>query len=86
MSGPLATSPEAQCAEAERRLQEYVDRVLTATEIRAIESHLAVCDSCARCYRLETEMRAQVRRVCSEPCPEAVKVRLRSLCTECDCE
>jgi len=86
MSAPIAPTPQAHCAEAERRLQEYVDRALTATEIRAIEAHLADCDRCARCYRLETEMRAQVRRVCSEPCPESLKVRLRSLCVECDCE
>jgi anti-sigma factor (TIGR02949 family) len=73
------------CAEAELKLQAYVDRALTEAEVRAIEEHLATCGYCARCYRLETEMRATVRRLCSEPCPESLKVRLRNLCAECDC-
>ena len=74
------------CAEAEIKLQAYVDRVLTVEEVRAVEAHLAACTYCARCYRLETEMRATVRRLCSEPCPESLKTRLRNLCAECDCE
>jgi anti-sigma factor (TIGR02949 family) len=74
------------CREAEERLQAYVDRALTAVEVEAIEAHLAVCPPCARCYRLETHMRESMRRAGDEPCPEALKVRLRNLCAECDCE
>ena len=79
-------SPKVACAEAEERLQAYVDRALTAVEVVAIEAHLAVCAPCARCYRLETQMRESMRRAGDEPCPEALKVRLRNLCAECDCE
>jgi len=74
------------CAEAEQFLQAYADRVLTIDEIHAVERHLAVCPHCARCYQFETEVRAQLKRVCDEPCPESLKVRLRNLCAECDCE
>jgi anti-sigma factor (TIGR02949 family) len=77
---------DVACATAEARLQYYVDRQLTATEVAEVEAHLAVCPSCARCYRLESEIRASLKRLCSEPCPESLKVRLRNLCAECDCE
>jgi anti-sigma factor (TIGR02949 family) len=74
------------CAEAEQRLQAYVDRALTPEEVAGIEAHLAVCPPCARCYKLETQMRENMRRIGDEPCPESLKVRLRNLCAECDCE
>src|SRR3712207_7078071 len=56
--------PQLACREAERRLQEYVDRQLTTTEIRAIEEHLAVCARCADCYRFEVEVRTYVKQAC----------------------
>jgi anti-sigma factor (TIGR02949 family) len=74
------------CADAETRLQSYVDRVLTPTEVGEIEAHLAACPSCARCYQLEQDIRAQLKAACSEPCPESLKMRLRNLCAECDCD
>ncbi len=77
---------EAGCRKAERALQAYVDRSLSAADIREIESHLEVCEHCAQCYRFESEVRAVVRRALDEPCPERLKVRLRNLCAECDCE
>lgn len=78
---------DRSCLEAERRLQEYVDRVLTAAEIAEIEAHLAVCERCARCYRFESEVRTLVRLAATEECcPETLKLRLRNLCAECDCD
>lgn len=82
----MSAIPHPGCVEAERKLQGYVDRVLSAAEIAAIEAHLAVCERCARCYRLEQVMRERIRSACTEPCPEALKVRLRNLCEECDCD
>ena len=81
-----AQAVHASCREAEMRLQAYVDRTLTPTEVAAIEQHLRACERCARCYRLEDEVRATVRRLCEEPCPESLKVRLRNLCADCDCD
>jgi anti-sigma factor (TIGR02949 family) len=77
---------DVACARAEERLQGYVDRQLTPAEVAEVEAHLAACPHCARCYRLESEMRASLKKLCDEPCPEALKVRLRNLCAECDCE
>ena len=77
--------PKAACREAEQRLQDYVDRQLTEADIGAIEEHLAVCEHCAACYRFEVEVRSYVRQACAaEPCPETLKLRLRSLCVDCD--
>jgi anti-sigma factor (TIGR02949 family) len=84
MSSALV-EPTQACREAERRLQEYVDRQLTDDEIDRIEQHLAVCERCTNCYRFETEVRLYVREACvTEPCPETLKLRLRSLCVGCD--
>ena len=77
---------EIACAVAERRLQEYVDRTLSASDVVAIEAHLAVCERCARCYQFEQGVRARLKDACSEPCPESLKVRLRSLCGDCGCD
>jgi anti-sigma factor (TIGR02949 family) len=76
----------AGCVEAERRLQEYVDRALTPDEIVVIEAHLATCTYCARCYQFESGIRAQLKKACDEPCPESLKTRLRNICAECDCD
>ena len=79
--------PTQACQEAERKLQDYVDRCLTSVEITRIEEHLAVCERCANCYRFETQVRTYVREACAaEPCPETLKLRLRSLCVECDAD
>jgi len=78
------TVDESACAEAERRLQEYVDRCLTREQVVAIEAHLAACPRCSNCYAFEQEVRAHVRAACAEPCPEALKLRLRKLCTDCE--
>ena len=82
----MSATSRMACADAERQLQGYVDRVLSAAEILTIEAHLAACERCARCYRLEQVMREKLRSACAEPCPEALKVRLRNLCEECDCD
>jgi anti-sigma factor (TIGR02949 family) len=73
------------CRDAEAALQSYVDRALTAVEVASIERHLEACPQCARCYRLERQMRDGLRKACDEPCPESLKTRLRNLCAECDC-
>ena len=77
---------DAECVEAEKRLQAYVDRQLTAAEVVLIEAHLETCDRCARCYQLETVVWERVKLACNEPCPETLKKRLRNLCAECGCE
>ncbi len=41
------------CEEVFARLDDYVDRELSAEEARLVEEHCAVCDVCAREYRFE---------------------------------
>lgn len=83
MSGYVRTE---QCTHAERCMQAYVDRTLSADEVRVVEEHLAGCTCCAKCYRLEEGVRVIVRKACDEPCPESVRDSLRRICDDCDCE
>jgi mycothiol system anti-sigma-R factor len=85
MSGPGTTRP-AQCQNAERSMQAYVDRALSPAEVVAVEEHLATCVACARCYRLEAEVRSVVRQACDEPCPDSLRETLRRICDDCDCD
>jgi anti-sigma factor (TIGR02949 family) len=41
------------CAETFRRLADYLDKELTAEEIRLVEAHLEQCEMCASEYRFE---------------------------------
>ena len=85
MSSP-SPALDAECVEAEKRLQAYVDRQLTTAEVELIEAHLETCDRCSRCYQFEPVVWERVKQACSEPCPETLKKRLRNLCAECGCE
>lgn len=55
------------CAEAFRRLDDYLDRELSADEAAEVEAHLRMCAACAREYSFEAsvlnDVRAKVRRV-----------------------
>lgn len=79
-------SVSAGCAEAEKQLQHYVDRALSADEVTLIEAHLATCKRCANCYQLEPLVWQHVKQACAEPCPERLKLQLRNLCAECGCD
>jgi anti-sigma factor RsiW len=50
------------CADALRRLDDYVDRHLDATEVHQVEAHLAVCDVCASKFRFERRLISELRR------------------------
>jgi anti-sigma factor (TIGR02949 family) len=43
----------SNCEEAFRRLDDYLDRELSAHEIRLIEEHLQICDWCTREFNFE---------------------------------
>jgi anti-sigma factor (TIGR02949 family) len=55
------------CEEAFRRLDDYLDRRLTADEMRQVEDHLHICDACTREFTFEASVL------------EGVKGRLRKL-------
>ena len=44
------------CEEAFRRLDDYLDRRLSADEMRQIEEHLQICDACTREFAFEASV------------------------------
>ncbi|HEX2249011.1 MAG TPA: zf-HC2 domain-containing protein [Gemmatimonadales bacterium] len=50
------------CEEAFRRLNDYLDRRLTADELRIIEEHLKICAWCAREFNFEASVLYGVKR------------------------
>lgn len=49
------------CHQTFRRLNDYLDRMLTPEDTRLVEAHLADCVTCAREYRFEQDVLDQVR-------------------------
>jgi anti-sigma factor (TIGR02949 family) len=68
------------CLETVRRLDDYLDRELSATETVEVERHLEVCDRCLKRFQFEgavlDDLRIKLRRV---PVPETLESRLRKL-------
>jgi len=68
------------CLETVRRLDDYLDRELSATETVEVERHLEVCDRCLKRFQFEgavlDDLRTKLRRV---PVPETFEARLRKL-------
>ena len=60
----MAPLDRLTCSEVFRRLDEYLDRALTAAEMAAVQEHLDICMVCAREYRFEervlNDMRAKL--------------------------
>ena len=59
MSHPLNRTT---CEEAFRRLDDFLDRRLTQTEMRLIEEHLEICAACTREFTFETSVLSGVRQ------------------------
>jgi mycothiol system anti-sigma-R factor len=59
------------CAETFRRLDDYVDRELSAEEVRLVQEHLRTCAVCASEYAFEAsvleQVRAKLRRIKAPP-------------------
>jgi anti-sigma factor (TIGR02949 family) len=49
------------CEEMLRRLDDYLDRELTADEIRRVEEHLEDCEACIREFGFEANVITAVR-------------------------
>ncbi len=58
------------CKETLARLNDYLDRELSAQEIKQVERHLRICHHCSQIYATETtfltELKTKVRRVETE--------------------
>jgi anti-sigma factor (TIGR02949 family) len=55
------TKPKLDCAEACRRLDDYVDRELSEADLAAVEEHLSFCADCAGEFALERELLECIR-------------------------
>lgn len=68
------------CLETVRRLDDYLDRELSAVERHEVERHLETCDRCLHRFRFEAavveELRTKIRRV---SVPEKLASRLKSV-------
>ena len=66
------------CLETVRRLDDYLDRELSAAETHEVERHLEVCDRCLTRFQFEgavlEDLRLKLRRVAV---PETLEARLR---------
>jgi anti-sigma factor (TIGR02949 family) len=55
------------CEDVFRRLDDYLDRELSAAERELVAQHLTECEACAREYRFETafitDVRNRLRRI-----------------------
>jgi hypothetical protein len=56
----------SECSKCEELLQPYVDRSLTEAERLTVQTHLAACSRCTRCYKLEEVLWKHVRNCCDE--------------------
>jgi anti-sigma factor (TIGR02949 family) len=52
----------ATCEEAFRRLDDFLDRRLSAEDTRLIEEHLQICDACTREFAFEASVLVGIRR------------------------
>ena len=49
------------CRDAIKRLDDYVDREINATELARVEIHLKFCRSCSKKFKFEREILAGIR-------------------------
>ena len=68
---------EVDCAEILERLQFFVDHELEDADEAQIQRHLDECQPCLDMLFFEQRMKVQLARSCSEPCPDAVRERVR---------
>lgn len=54
------------CEETFARLQDYLDRELSAEETLLVDAHLADCGNCAEEYRFEASMLKHMKRSVAE--------------------
>ena len=68
------------CNECLDRLDQLVDRELSASELAEAQIHLEDCPPCAERFRFEEGMKRLVRVCCAEQrAPEALRLRLREI-------
>jgi anti-sigma factor (TIGR02949 family) len=68
----------AACEAILRRLDDYIDRELSPSDMRMVEQHIEECLRCAGVYRFEISLiqavRSRLRRICL---PDDLMARIR---------
>lgn len=71
------------CEEAFRRLDDYLDRELSAEEMTLVREHLEICAGCAREFTFEQSLVSGVRRKLRQiDVPKDLQSRVLSLLRE----
>jgi mycothiol system anti-sigma-R factor len=66
------------CKDCVQRLDQLVDKELSAPEVEEIHGHLDSCGDCTRRYRFQEGLKRLVKVSCSEEvAPAALRERLR---------
>ncbi len=76
---PCSEASAEDCPETTDRLDriyDYLDGVLSRSDIEDVRAHLEGCPDCATDYDLECLIRTAVRRSCVERAPETLKVTI----------
>jgi anti-sigma factor (TIGR02949 family) len=75
-----SNTPEcgAECQEALERLEAYLDGELPHTTLHQIKQHLTACYPCTDRASFEEQVRALVRRECTDIAPSRLLGRIRS--------
>jgi mycothiol system anti-sigma-R factor len=66
-----------ECQEALSRLEQYLDGELPQTKLGEIKQHLTACYPCTDRASFEEQVRALVRRECTDVAPSALLGRIR---------
>lgn len=66
----------ADCSETLRELYYYLDGELTDGDRAHIEQHLNDCSPCFEAFDFEAELRAVIRRRCTESVPEHLRRKI----------
>jgi len=67
------------CGDCEEMMQQFLDRVLDAEQVREAEEHLLDCPSCDKRYRFEVKLRMYVRVAAEEQISPELKAKLAGL-------
>lgn len=74
------SEPLLSCTETFRRLDDYMDRELSAEETVAVEAHLRACAMCSGEFEVERELLDAIRaRLTRLRVPQELKARISAL-------
>lgn len=71
-----ADIPPCTCEEVRDHLFELLDREMEDEEMGRLRAHAESCPECTEAAEAEKHMREIIRRSCSQPAPESLRVRV----------